>query len=421
MAQKRHYFAATFSGLVHELDVFHRDRPIPYVTTANRPSSLRWKDALKRLETLDSDLSECSQGTSSNTEPAESGINKERYLVVGIIPHPSSLDVKEPGVHTMSDEHFALEAVTPVRRDVKRHKLKFYVLLEVEPTTPRYGAFPVSPEDIFYFLEYRTDVKSVRDRRTQWTEKVRVAAVMPSAEPRRSYRWLNGSQRVAERHPAVSPDGKPRDNSIKFIWEQFLNPTSGTELSSKNAEQLAVEILKRWPTLQRHNVTGEKLMRLRRGIVESRSAIGWSRAYGFLALGCESPLDSPNLGELVVGFLDTIDKIRKLGPGKTPRFVKDMVLGELSKAMDVAKNVQTSSEDAAKVLQTPAEAELFKLFIHQLEDVLVNSDTMQQTYFRIRDILTDYGDQSGKEHGAVAGQMRVLADILQSVRTALMR
>ncbi|KAI9045826.1 uncharacterized protein KD926_007129 [Aspergillus affinis] len=411
MAQKRHYFAATFSGLVHELDYFHKDRPIPYLATANTPSSLHWKEALKKLDTPDSDLAECSQGTV---------IDKERYLVVGIVPHPSLPDVRKPRTMSMSDEHFPLEVVTPVKRDIKRRKPKFYVLLEVEPTIPRYGAFPINPEEIFYFLEYRTDVKSVKERRTQWTEKVRVAAVMPSAEPRRSYSWLSAVQRVAERQLPVSPDGNTRDNSIKFIWEHFLNPMSKTELTSENAEQLAVEILKRWPILQRHNVTGDKLMRLRHGIVESKSAVGWSRAYGFLALGCESSLDSPNLGQLVVGFLDTIDKVRKLGPGKTPRFVKDMVLGSLTAAIDIAKDVQTNSEDTAKILETPAEAELFKLFICQVEDALVNSNTVQQTYASIRDILTDYGHQSGSQHRTIADQMPVFIDILQSTRTALM-
>ncbi|PLB47933.1 hypothetical protein P170DRAFT_476585 [Aspergillus steynii IBT 23096] len=140
------------------------------------------------------------------------------------------------------------------------------------------------------------------------------------------------------------------------LLEHFMTPRSEIELTLENAHKLAAGIIRIWPDLQLRNIAPDKLLRLRRGIIDSQCPVGWSRMYGFLVLGCASSLDSPDLGRLVSSLLKTVDRIQGQSPVRAHRILPriNLLLEKLSATISMSTKMENDSAAAARLLESPA-------------------------------------------------------------------
>lgn len=409
--------AISLQGEAYELAENLKGRYIPLILQANAPSSTYWQNALNNVREPEFILPANSQGASSNVQQqAYFNVRPMDYLMVGVVPH-----------RLQWGGTLILPAATPILHEDPRDEPVLYVLLDVNQHRK---AFPVDRDEIFYFSEYRTDAETFEDRQVQWLRKVKEAAVRPPGGQQQPqgppiFNALEELKDLLKERSQLSPNDLNRlryltdellnpshvQRSTMALMEQFMNPTSQTEFTLEIAEQLATGIKTMWPEIQRHGITADKLVRLRRGIVDSKSTVGWSRVFGFLALGCEASLFSPNLGESVIGFLDTIDKIQGLSPVKTPSHFPqlDDLSWQLGGAMAIARNAQ---HEIAKAAQTCERR-------YRSLGELPRDMNEQDLHRMFLDAFSKSAFDAQELHRYTEGSIGLVLQMLQTVRTAL--
>lgn len=311
--------AFTVSGLAYELDDVLINRPSPMVVTALSPSSTDWVDRLR--EVGHDNFPKTSYPVDELHGPR---CGQASYIVIGVVPsvlpedwrrfiksgsqsHVVGIDIP-PGTKTFKPDRslLPLRVAAPIISEDPKGGLTLYALTDIDPESRLCHAHVINQDNIFYFSDYRTNARTLGNRKREWNRKVLDASVRGSgkstplarnittaraptlAEPgpmNELALWIsrwpeNLDEETWERIRGLLLELPVNMPSVSSQLETFLDGSRGQRLDLEEAKELSSELSKIWPELE--YLSPKCLQLTREGLLEEKITVSNGHARYFL-------------------------------------------------------------------------------------------------------------------------------------------